>query len=85
MPRIDFDYDDLDQFTPQVREAILRLDRQQDEAATKAKAPTPSLRPDVVSISKGEDDAKRATLQRNHSGGIVMPSYRNVPQLHTED
>jgi hypothetical protein len=84
MPRIEFDYDDLDQFDPHVQEALLRLHKQQKQKAASECIPFKGIQPDVLILSSGANDRKKRDLQRNTSGGINLDDYRgtfpSIPQ-----
>ena len=76
MGRIDFTDEDLKQFKPIVREAILRLQRQQEERV----APQQGLRPEPVGIKilehKTHEDFDREWWARYKGGAI----YHDPPK-----
>ena len=74
MPKLDFEFDDLDQFTPQVKEAILRMAKQQEEAEDRDRIPDRGMgEVKILSRTTDEEQKAKADLQRNPGGGIVMP------------
>ena len=70
MGRIDFTDEDLKQFNPVIREAILRLQRQQEEA----RDPGPNLRPEPLGIKvlqhKTHEDFDAEWKSRYKDGAI---------------
>jgi hypothetical protein len=70
MGRIDFTEEDLQQFKPVIREAILRLQRQQEEA----RHPEPDLRTPPLGIDiiehKTHEDFDREWKSRYKNGAI---------------
>lgn len=75
--RIDFEVGELEQFDPGVREALLRLEKQQADRRQQAEpqvAPPAGIR--IKSQTSGKDEADKAALQRGSRGGINMPVYR---------
>lgn len=73
MPTLEFQWEELDQFPPQIREAILRMVNQQEEKAAVKPEPRRSVQDRILHRTTDAEQQKRVDSQRNTAGGIVIP------------
>ncbi len=81
MRNISFDDKDLEQFTPQVAEALFRLSRQQEEIA--ARQATPFMGQKLTITKRGptqEESRKKAASQMKPDGTRILPDMAEGSQ-----
>lgn len=70
MPQIDFTEDDLEQFEPLVREALLRLARQQLESQ-EPRQPTSRTEPNLQILEHKKPEDLEAEWRRRYNQGVI--------------
>lgn len=79
MFRISFDENDLGQFEPKVREALMRLYRQQVQINADPDAPLPARGLRVLETVTEEDRRKSSGIQYRADGTVQAPDLFNDP------